>query len=143
MAAVEKLVVAVAWRIEAQGRDAIGWVEGGDEHDPFAAAMEDAEEGRLPVVVAAEADDELGVCGEAPPPAAHRGNAWERGGLWREADEDLVEEIVVFKRGRWRCWRAAAAATDHSGGWRCGLGRIPFLLYGFESCQTKYPKENA
>jgi len=64
-------------------------------------------------VVDAEAAEELGVGEEASPAPADGGCARKGGWLRREADEDLPEEIVVFKRGGRR--RRRGAAASHSG----------------------------
>jgi hypothetical protein len=60
--------------------------------------LEEAEDGRLAAVVDAEAAEEAAVGGEAVPALADEGRAGERGGLRREAEEDLREEVVVFQR---------------------------------------------
>jgi hypothetical protein len=61
VAATKDVVIFLALQIESQGRAA---VVDGDERDPLAVAMEDADNGWLPVV-GAEASDELGV-GDEP-----------------------------------------------------------------------------
>jgi hypothetical protein len=62
--------------------------------------LEEAEERRFAAVADAEAAGEAAVGGEAVPAPADKGRAGERGGLRREAEEDLSEEVVVFQRGR-------------------------------------------
>jgi hypothetical protein len=96
-------------QVEAPRRDAVGRVQDGGEHDILLAVLEDAEEGRLPVV-GAKAGDELGVCGEAPPAPADGGGAREGGGLRREAEDYLMEHVVAVRQGGTRRRRAAAAA---------------------------------
>lgn len=54
-------------------------------------ALENAEEGRLPVVCA-EAPKESGVDEEVLPMLADGGGTREGGRLWREAEEDLREQ---------------------------------------------------
>ena len=96
-------------QVEALGRDAIGGIQDGGEHDALVAALEEAYEGWIPVV-GAEAGGELGVDGDVAPPLADRGGAGKGGGLRRDAEQDLAEDVVVFERRR-RCRRRAAAAA--------------------------------
>lgn len=103
------VVDAADSQVEALGRDAVGRGQDGGEHDAVIAALEDAEEGRLPVV-GAEAGDEFGVDGDASPPLADGGGAGKGGGLRRETEKDLTEEIVVFVRGRRRRRRRVIGA---------------------------------
>jgi hypothetical protein len=63
-------------------------------------------------VAETETAGEAGVGDEATPALADGGCAGERGGLRREAEEDLAEEVVVVQRpGRRRPGVAAAAAA--------------------------------
>ena len=78
--------------------------------------LEDADEGGTPVA-GAEAAAEVGVGDEAAPALADEGGAGERGGLRREAEEDLGEDVVVVRqshrRGRAGAGAGAAAAPRH------------------------------
>ena len=98
-------------QVEPTWRDSVGSVHDGGEDDIILAAVEEAEEGRLPVVEV-EAAEELGVGGRAPPLLADRGGPDERGGLPRKTEEDLPQEVVVFNRRGQRC-REDSAAADH------------------------------
>lgn len=79
--------VVVEPQREARRGDAVRRVERGSEHEvEVAVAGEEAEEGRrVPVVVVAEAAEEMGVGDEAAPPLADERGAGQR----REAEEDL------------------------------------------------------
>jgi hypothetical protein len=98
MAAVEArpLLAASGSQGEAPRRDAVGRIEVGSERE-FVAFPEIAEKGRLPVVDA-EAAKELAVGGEASPALGDDGRAQEVGRLRREAQHDLMEEIVDIQR---------------------------------------------
>jgi hypothetical protein len=106
---------------EALGRDAVGRVKSGSEGEFSGLIREAAEERGLPVVDA-KSTEELGVGGEAPPALGHEGCAQAVGRLRGEAEEDLVEQVVVFQRMR-PCRRrrggpaaaAGAAAAGHCG----------------------------
>jgi hypothetical protein len=98
MAALEQLaprtVVVVAnspveSKVEALRGYVVRSVQDGGEHDPLlVAAMEEAQQGWLPVV-RVEAAEELCVSGDAPPSLAYSRGAREGGWLWWEAEEDL------------------------------------------------------
>jgi hypothetical protein len=78
----------------------------------------------------AEATEELAVGGEASPALGDEGGAQEVGRLRGEAEEDLVEEVVVIQRMRQfrRRQRGSAAAVAHAvagywkGNWGMGTG---------------------
>lgn len=53
-------------------------------------------------MVFAKAAEELGVRKDGAPALADEGGTGKRGWLWREAEEDLMEEILVFQRGHRR-----------------------------------------
>jgi hypothetical protein len=72
-------------------------------------AAEEAEEGR-PSMADAEAADESAVSGEVPPALGDEGGVQEVGRLRGEAEEDLVEEVVVVQRIPHRRRRGEAAA---------------------------------
>ena len=97
---------------ESLRRDAVGRVQQRCEGEGV-AQMEDAEERRLPVV-RVEAAEELAVGDDASPAPADGGCAREGGRLWREAEEDLPEHIVVVlqrqRQGGRRLRRGAAVA---------------------------------
>jgi hypothetical protein len=59
---------------------------------------EEAQQRRL-LVVFAEAFDEVGVREDASPAGADEGCTWEGRRLRREAEEDLLEEILIVQRG--------------------------------------------
>ena len=63
-----------------------------------AVSDEEPEQRWVAAVVAAEAAEEAGVGGEAAPALADEGRAREGGRLWRETEEDLGEEVVIFQR---------------------------------------------
>jgi hypothetical protein len=92
MAAVEQVHVEVedGWREEALVRDMVWRVENGPEVGKPGVAHDEAEEGRLPVVVA-KAAEELGVGDDAGPQLADDGEAGQGGGLRREEEENLPE----------------------------------------------------
>lgn len=112
-ATVELIVVAAvapaAFEREALWRDAVG--RNGGEHD-LVEALEESKEGRLPVV-RTETVEEPGVGGDAPPPLADCGGAWQGGRP--ETEKDLLEEIVVVRQGGRRHQRAAAATAAGKG----------------------------
>jgi hypothetical protein len=87
---------------EAPARYAVRSVEDGGKGDPSTVLLEEPEEGRLPVV-GAEADEEFGVGGKATPPLADEGDAREGGGLRREAEEDLPEDVTAVRRDAGVC----------------------------------------
>lgn len=91
---------------EALGRDAVWWVQNRIEDGGTVRFYEEAEERRFPVV-STEAFDELGIGEDAAPAWADEGSAGERGWLWREAEENLVEEVLVIQRVHWRGMEAA------------------------------------
>lgn len=114
MAASEQVPASVGFaglgHGEALGRDVIGriyWFEDGG-HAPFFG--EEAEEWRL-LVVSPKAGEELGVGEDAAPARADEGGAWEGGWLCREAEEDLLEEVLVVQGGQRRRRRIGAAHT--------------------------------
>ena len=112
MAAIEQPAQQVAaWQIKAPKRDAVRSCQDWSELE----LMKDAEEGRLPVV-RAEAAEESRVGEEASPALADGRGAREGGWLGREAEEDLPEHVVVFKRG-------TTAAADHGGALLTGVCR--------------------
>jgi hypothetical protein len=84
---------------EAGGRDAVGRVEDGREDDRVHAEIpnEEAEQRRLPVALA-ETGEELGAGEDASPALADEGGAGEGRRLRREAEEDLLQEVLVFQR---------------------------------------------
>jgi hypothetical protein len=49
-------------------------------------------------VVFAEAADESGVGEDAAPALANEGSTGERRRFWREAEEDILEEVFVIQR---------------------------------------------
>jgi hypothetical protein len=78
--------------------------------------VEETEEGRVAPVAEAEAAEEAGVGDEAAPALADGGCAGEGGGLRRETDEDLAEEVVVVQwpgRRRADVVVVAAAGAAH------------------------------
>lgn len=92
-------------------------VQDWSEHNTIQAILEETKEGRL-LVICTELAVEPWVGGGVSPPLADGGGAGQGGGLRRETEQDLPQEIVVFKRRGQRRWRAVAAATtaaDHSG----------------------------
>jgi hypothetical protein len=91
----QEAVALAALQREASGRHLIRGVESRHE---VAFSDEEAEEWRVAEVVAAEAADEARVGGEAAPALADEGRAGEGGGLRREAEEDLPEDVVIFQR---------------------------------------------
>lgn len=95
---------------EAVPRDTVGGIQGRHEGGAFARVeLEKAKEGRVAVVAEAEAAGEAVVGGEAAPALGDEGGAWERGRLRGEAEEDLLEEIVVIQRRLHRRRQRAAA----------------------------------
>jgi hypothetical protein len=64
-------------------------------------------------VVDAESAEESRVGDEEAPALAYGGGAWEGGGLWWEAEEDLGEQVFVLQRTRRRRAGAAAGAGRH------------------------------
>jgi hypothetical protein len=92
MAAVEQVHVEVedGWREEALIRDVVRRVKNGPEVGEPGVAHDEAEDGRLPVVVA-KATEELGVGDDVAPQLADGGEAGQGGGLRREEEEDLPE----------------------------------------------------
>jgi hypothetical protein len=99
MAAMEYFGTAAAGsKVEALRRNAVGRVQNGGELDPHVAKLDEAEEGRLRVVDAEDAE-EIGVGDEPSPARADCGGAGKRGWLRREAEKDLTKEVVDFKRG--------------------------------------------
>jgi hypothetical protein len=92
-----ELVAVVDLQGEAPGGHTVGGVE--SRYEGKAGAYDEAaKEGRVATVVEAEAAGEAGVEGEAAPASADGGGAREGGRLRWEAEEDLTEEIVIFKR---------------------------------------------
>jgi hypothetical protein len=71
-------------------------------------ACEEAEQRRLTVVFP-ESFEKLGVGEDDAPKLADKRGAWKRGGLRREAEEDLLQKELVVQRRRWR-QRVTAAA---------------------------------
>uniref|UniRef100_A0A0D9X0D0 DUF834 domain-containing protein n=1 Tax=Leersia perrieri TaxID=77586 RepID=A0A0D9X0D0_9ORYZ len=92
-------------------------VDGPEDGIP-AAVHEDAEE-RGVAVVGVEAAEEGRVGDEAAPLLAGEGGAREGGGLGREADEDLREEVIVLRQEDPRRRRGGSAATPPA---RAGAG---------------------
>jgi hypothetical protein len=74
--------------------------------------------------VDAVATEELWIFGEASPALGDNGRAQEICRLWREAEQDLVEEVIVFQRMRpYRRRRGGpAAAVAHFAPRSIGLG---------------------
>ena len=72
---------------------------------------------RLPVVLA-EAAEESGVREEAAPPRADSGGAGQGGGLRGDAEQDLLQEVVVLERRRGREAAADHLVRGNSGDWR-------------------------
>jgi hypothetical protein len=65
-------------------------------------------------VVFPEALDEIGVTEDVSPLLADEGGAWKGGGLRREAEEDLLQEVLIVQGTR----RGTAAAHIWAKGWR-------------------------
>jgi hypothetical protein len=65
--------------------------------------------------VEAEATGELGGGGEASPALGDEGGAQEEGRLRGEAEQDFVEEVVLFQRIR-RSWRRRGGTEAAAGG---------------------------
>jgi hypothetical protein len=100
---------------EAARRDTIRGLKSRCEVETV-ISVEEPEEGRAAAVVAAaEAAEEAGVGGEAAPVLADECRVGEGGGLRQEAEEDLVEEVIVFERRlhRRRVGAGAAAGGAH------------------------------
>lgn len=115
---------------EAGSRDAVRRVHGRNE--AFSIPSEEAEQRRFPVVLA-EAFAELVFGEDAAPVLAYGGHAGERGRLWREADKDLDEEVVVAKH------------IGHRVGWRPGTQQ-PISIHtrrAGNGIDTNTKKENA
>jgi hypothetical protein len=90
-------------------RDAVRRVQGGSEERLRSNLFcEEAEQRRLTVVFP-EAFEKLGVGEDAAPKLADERGARKRGGLRREAEEDLLQKELVVQRRRWR-QRVTAAA---------------------------------
>jgi hypothetical protein len=105
--------VVVTLQGEAPARNTIGGLQSRCEGQ-IVISVEETEEGRVAAVAEAETAGEAGVGDEAAPALADCGCAGERGGMRREAKEDLAEEVVVVQRpGRRRPDVAAAAAAGH------------------------------
>ena len=107
---------------EAGSRDAVRRVH--DRNEAFSIPSEEAEQRRLPVVLE-EAFAELLVIDDAALALAEGGCTGERGRLWREADEDLDEEVVVAKDlGHWvgQRHRTAQPTAVHTRGKGIGPG---------------------
>lgn len=105
MAATEKVLASIESILgqgEALGGDAIGWVESGIEDGGKARFREEETEKRGFPVVSTEALDELGVGEDAMPARADEGSTGERGWLRRQAEENLLEEVLVVQRVLWR-----------------------------------------
>jgi hypothetical protein len=110
VAAVDQIVIfeaAASSKGEAHRRYAVGRVQ----HNLLVDAHQDAKEGWLPVVHV-QPPVELGVGDEASPGLANYGGAREGGGLRREAEEDLPQEIVIFKWGGRRSRRGVVAQSS-------------------------------
>uniref|UniRef100_A0A8R7UNC8 Uncharacterized protein n=1 Tax=Triticum urartu TaxID=4572 RepID=A0A8R7UNC8_TRIUA len=97
-----ELVAVLELQGEALGRETIGGLQCGYEVEAARTHVEEADEGRVAAVAAAEPTDESWVGDEAAPLTADEGGAREGGGLWGEAEEDLGEQILVFQRRRRR-----------------------------------------
>jgi hypothetical protein len=97
---------------EAAGRDSVRGLESRYKGVAL-VSFEEPEEGRAAAVVAAEAAEEAGVGSDAAPALADECRAGEGGGLRREAEEDLAEEVVVFQRRLPRRRAGAAAEAAH------------------------------
>lgn len=110
---------------DAPRRDAIRPLQDGPEAGAVVAVVEEAVEGKVVAVVGAQAAAEGGVGDEAAPTAADAGSAGQRGGNGREAEKDLVEEVVVVQRGPGR----RAVAAHRSRQWSTTkFGEFPFKL---------------
>lgn len=92
---------------EALDRDAIWWVESRIEDGWKARLFEEDTEKRGYPLVSTEASDELGVAEYAAPVWADEGSTGERGWLWREAEENLLVEVLVVQGVNWRGMEAA------------------------------------
>lgn len=95
---------------EELGGDAIGRVQRRSEGWFPEVAGEEAEEGRGPVVDD-ELGEELGVGDDASPPLADERGAEEGGRPRREAEDDLVEDVVAEIRELHRGPRRGVAAA--------------------------------
>jgi hypothetical protein len=104
MAAIQNLAVGGVFDTQEEARcgDVVRWIQRGGELDVVVLVLgEEAEEGRLAVVLA-KAAEEMGVRDEAAPPLADERGAREGGRQRREAPEDLGQDVVVVQRGRRR-----------------------------------------
>jgi hypothetical protein len=114
------VVVVVTLQGEAPGRDAIGGLQGRKE-GTTSVLFEEAEEGRLPVVCI-ELAEEPGVGDEASPVLADRGGPQEGGWPRREAEEDLLEHVLMERQGFGIRRRFAAAGHSDAIPARVDLG---------------------
>ena len=105
-------VNAVESHVEALRRDTVGRVQDRFENDTIDAVLEEAEEGRLPVVLA-ESALEPGVGDGASPALADGGGAWTGGGGGGSPKEDLRSQAA----------RTAPPASCRGGDDDCG--RMP------------------
>jgi hypothetical protein len=80
---------------EARRRDAVRRVQHRHKDGFGEAFVEEAEQGRRPV-------EGLGVADEAAPAPADEGGAGEGGRERRQAEQDLLEHVVVVRQGRRR-----------------------------------------
>jgi hypothetical protein len=114
MAAAHQLHIEIedVCREEALMRDEIWRAEGGPEEGVSGVPHDEAEDRRLPFVVA-EAAEEPRVGDDAAPLLADGGDAGKCRGLMGEEQENLPEEVVDFERRRWHSGAAAAAAAAH------------------------------
>ena len=118
MAAVEEpvAVAVVELQREAPDGDTVGGLQSWYEGDPAGRnhfLKEEAEEGRVAAVMAAESAEESGVRDEATPALADERGAREGGGLRGEAEEDLGQQIFVVQRRRRRRRAGRAAEAAH------------------------------
>jgi hypothetical protein len=85
-------------QVEAGVLDAVGRVQDGREDGVGAEIRyEEAEQRRLPVALA-EPGEKLGTGKDASPSLANEGGAGEGRRLRREAEEDLLQEVLIFQR---------------------------------------------
>jgi hypothetical protein len=130
MAAAHQLHVKIedVWREEALMRDEIWRDEAGPEEGFPVVSHDEAEDWRVPVVVA-EASEEPGIGDDAAPLLAYGGNAGQCRGLRGEEEENLPEEVVDFERRRWHSGLAAAAAAGHVVVGRLGVVCVPVVVW--------------
>jgi hypothetical protein len=108
VARVENEEIAV---VGVNGEEGGGGGQGSEPAEYRIVVLEESQQGRRPVELAVEAGE--GGAGEAAAPglADERGAEEAAGIFWREAEEDLLEELVRQRRRR------------RHGRWSPGLGR--------------------